>query len=76
MSRDQVQQSTTAVPGELLELLTPREREVVPLLRLPRKAICERLGISLGTLKAHIGAIRIKEQIWRARDAMEHDGAC
>jgi two-component system nitrate/nitrite response regulator NarL len=48
-----------AVPQELTEPLTPREREVLQLLAqgLPNKLIAQRLGVSEHTAKFHVNAI-------------------
>lgn len=57
----------TSIPAgpDLLDLLTPRELEILPLLKqgLRNKEVAERLAISVNTAKIHIASIKRKYRV-------------
>ena len=70
-----VVQSRTALPGADIDvILTPRELEVLALLAQgdSNKAIARRLGISVHTVKFHIGSLLDKLEAVGRTDALAH----
>jgi DNA-binding CsgD family transcriptional regulator len=70
-----VVQSRTALPGADIDvILTPRELEVLALLAEgdSNKAIARRLGISVHTVKFHIGSLLDKLEAVGRTDALAH----
>ncbi len=68
-------QSNSAVeklPEELIARLTPRERDILRLLRegLPNKVIASRLDVSEVTVKSHLGNVFRKLQVQNRLQAM------
>jgi DNA-binding NarL/FixJ family response regulator len=68
-------QSNSAVdrlPEELIAKLTPRERDILRLLRegLPNKMIATRLDVSEVTVKSHLGNVFRKLQVQNRLQAM------